>query len=48
MDLKSFTMAIPRPAIEYSTVRTITSRDSSPNTACPAHHGSAMYELPSA
>ena len=42
MDLKSFTMAMPRPAKEYSTVSTMTSGVSSPNTAWPAHHGSAM------
>ena len=39
MDLKSFTMAMPRPAVEYSTVSTTTSRVSVPNRACANPQG---------
>lgn len=34
MLLKSLTMAMPKPAIEYSTVKTITSSVRLPNSAC--------------
>jgi len=34
MLLKSLTMAMPRPAIEYSTVRMVTSHESCPKRAC--------------
>ncbi len=34
MDLKSLTMAMPSPAREYRTVRTVTSHRSSPKSAC--------------
>jgi len=50
MDLKSLTMAMPRPASEYSTVSTTTVgvSVSTPNMACPHHHGRAMYDDPRA
>ena len=42
MDLKSFTMAMPSPAVEYSIVSTMTSSVKFPNSACSHHSPSAM------
>jgi hypothetical protein len=41
-------MAMPRPAIEESTVSTTSGAESEPssNMAWPHHHGSAMYDEP--
>jgi len=41
MDLKSLTIAMPRPAVEYSMVSTTTSQVSVPNSACAARPASA-------
>jgi hypothetical protein len=43
MDLKSLTMAMPSPASEYSTVSTVTSHRSSPNSACAVQHHTQLY-----
>ena len=50
IDLKSLTIAMPRPAIEYRIVSTTSApeMEAASNIAWPHHHGSAMYDEPSA